>query len=102
MGFSDATVKPPGLSRVAPASVRRGTFPSAPSTRRKTWRAPLTQFLRAVVLQLAMRLLVSPAASVPKGSGWDPLLIWVFRFWFALAVVPQKPNPMFVGPKLSR
>src|SRR5208337_4216478 len=104
-GFSDATVNPPGLSRVALASVRSGTLPSEPSTSRRTCRAPLTQFLRAVFMQLAIRAL----AAVPKGSGLvgPVLLICALRFTHApvvqgLATVPQNPIPRFVAPKLSK
>src|ERR1700737_2117269 len=88
-GFSDATVNPPGLARVAPASVLIGTLPSEPSTSFKTWRGPLTQFLRAVVLQLLMRCEYGSLAAA----------ITVFRFWAALF---QKPNPRSCSPQLSR
>src|ERR1039458_4981373 len=97
-GFSDATVNPPGLARVAAASVLKGTLPSEPSTSRKTWRAPLTQFLRAIVLQLAIR---APAA-VPNGSSGVAAVMRAFRFWVALPAVPVKPNPRLAVPKLSR
>src|SRR5208283_2453867 len=98
-GFSAATVNPPLY--VTPfttvATGLTGTFPIEPSTSLKTWRAPLTQFLRPVVLQLAIRAL----AAVPKGSGGAVLLICVFRFVVVLACVPQKPNPRFCAPQLS-
>src|SRR5580658_5813004 len=51
-GFSDATVKTPGSAKV-PTGLT-GTLPSEPSTSLRTWRAPLTQFLRPVWLQLAI------------------------------------------------
>src|ERR1039458_1558935 len=97
-GFSEAAVNPPGAARVAAASVLLGTLPSEPSTSRKTWRAPLTQFLRAVVLQLAIR---APPA-VPNGSSGVAPVMRPFRFWVALPAVPVKPNPRLAVPKVSR